>query len=86
MGQRVLGRQKDRAHVDRHHPIPLFDAALFDALYGNDAGVVDDDVHPAKGRYGRGDKGAYFFLTRHVCMHVQRLAARILDGVGCCCT
>ena len=80
--QRVLGRQEDRAHVDRHHPVPILHAARLHRLHGDDAGVVDDDIQPAKVGDRGGDQGAHVGFLRHIGVDIQALGAA--GGDGCC--
>jgi hypothetical protein len=77
--QRQFGAEKDAGQVDRAQPVPLIEARLLDALAEKDAGIVDQDVEPAKAAGDGGDRRGPVGFAGHVETGVQHVAA---DGAG----
>ena len=64
--------------IDRQNLVPLVDRELIDWRHVLDAGVVDQDIHPAKPCLGRGDHGGD---GRAVC-HVRAVIGRLDPEFG----
>jgi hypothetical protein len=88
---RLHGRQRQprgvkcARQVDGDHRIPALDREVFDLGHMLDAGVVDQNVDPAKALGGKAHHGLDLGRPAHVCavvghLHAQRLYLRLCSG------
>ena len=74
-------RPEDRVEVRRHRDVPLLLGALDQAPRHLDGGVVVEDVDPAEGVDSRGNHRVVVGAARHVGVHGDGFAPRLLDEV-----
>ena len=76
------GGVESAAQIDRHDAVPVVGAGVFDQLPGIDAGILNDDIEPAKTFERKGDGS---FGVRHLCdVGTDEGGAQLVRGCLCC--
>ncbi len=76
MGQAIFAAEKCRARVDRHDIVPLRRRSLVDGREFLNAGVVAQDIDPAKTLHGAADQSADLRLATHIGEKIDRVTAQ----------